>query len=137
MKRFLIGLALVLLPCVCLAGANSQKIEVVGATSNAVKAVTSTYKFSGYLESIYIDVTAPATQTVVVATSTETLLTATAVTADTLYRVRYPAVTSAGVAITSTNIACLLVQEPITVTVTSTQPLASTVGATIKFYNVK
>ena len=82
MKKILI-FAATLVATLCLAGADSVRIPALSGSSAAVVTKTSTHTFSGHLESIYIDVTAPATQTVVVATATDTLLTATAVTADT------------------------------------------------------
>jgi archaellum component FlaF (FlaF/FlaG flagellin family) len=138
MKRLLISLWL--MAGFAFAGADAKVIEVQNTSSNAASVVSNTYKFSGYLESIHIDVEAATTQTVVIATADDTLLTATAVTADTTYRVRYPITDAAGAAVgTITNQATrhLLVQEPLTVTVTSTQPTTNNVIVTPKFYNVK
>jgi len=136
MKRLLISLWLV--AGFAFAGADVKVIAVPNTSSNAATVVSENYKYSGYLESIHINVEAATTSTVVIATATDTLLTATAVTADTTYRVRFPAVDSTGAAIVgTTNIAHLLVQEPITVTVTATQPTVNDVFVTPKFYNVK
>lgn len=136
MKRLLISLWLV--ASFAVAGADSKKIVVEDASSAAIVTNSPSYKFYGILDSVHIDVTAPATQTVVIATATDTLLTATAVTADTTYRVRYPAVDSAGATVAgTTNIQHMLVGEPITVTVTSTQTNALDCGVTIKFDNLK
>lgn len=136
MKKLLISLWL--MAGFAFAGADAKVIDVPNTSSNAATVVSENYKYSGYLESIHINVEAATTQTVVVATATDTLLTATGVTADTTYRVRFPAVDASGAAVAGvTNIAHLLVQEPITVTVTSTQPTTNSVKVTPKFYNVK
>ena len=139
MRKLLISILVTALPFICLAGGDSIKV-VVEDNSSAVTNAVTTKGLTGYLESIYIDVTAPANQTVVIATSTTTLLTATAVTADTLYHVRYVTSDNAGADIgTVTNQVAkhLLVNEPVTVTVTSTQTNVLDTGVLIKVYDAK
>jgi len=137
MKRLLTQLALVLVPFVCLAGADSLKI-VVEDNSSAVTNSVTTSKLSGYIEYISVDVTAPATQTVTIASADATLLTLSAITADGIYRVRYPSVDASGTAVAgTTNIAHCLANEKLTVTITDTNPTETDTGIFFKLYNVK
>ena len=137
MKRLLISIALTVIPFVCLAGGDAENVAVTGNSSAVTNAVESS-KLDGYIEYIYIDVTAPATQTVTITSTDATILTATAVTADALYRVRYPAVDAAGTAVAgTTNIAHCLANEKLTITITDTNPTSTDTAVKFKMYNVK
>ena len=137
MRKLLIQIALVLLPCVCFAGGDSGKVDITGNLAGVTNVVESS-KLNGYIEYIYINVTAPATQTVTIASGDATILTATAITADTLYRVRYPAVDASGSAVAGvTNIAHCLANEKLTVTITDTSTNATDTSVLFKLYNVK
>ena len=140
MKRFIISIALSLVPFVCVAGGDSLKVAVSGTIAGTTNVVTTSHKFSGYLESVSIDVGSGATNTIVVSTATDTLLTLTSATADATYYPRYAVNNNAGAAIgvaTNDLIKHLLVQEPIVITVTSTQTNSVDLGVLIKTYNVK
>jgi len=133
MRKLLISILLT--ASVCLGVEDSNRIVVEDNVTGVTNAVTSTHKFTGQLESIYIDVTAPATNTVVISGDQGTIFTATGVTADTLYRPMFPVVDSAGSAIgTVTNQATkhFLAYESLTVTVTATQTNAIDTAVVIK-----
>ena len=135
MKKVFIITALSMLAATGFAGERNSLRTGVLDNHPAVTNSATTYALTGDLESIFIDVTAPATQTVTIATATTTLLTATGVTADTLYYPRYPVNDAAGAAIgsvTNQNAKHVLVSEPITITVTSTQTNTLDTFVTIK-----
>ena len=139
MRKFLLSIAVIAMPYIMWADADSLQLVVEDNSSAVTNSVTSK-KISGYIEYVYIDVTAPATQTVTVASGDATILTATAVTADTLYRVRFPVSDAAGATVGSvTNHAVrhLLANETVTVTVTSTQTNVLDTGVKIKLDNDK
>jgi len=124
MKKALIIATLLIVACSCFARDRDALTIAVRDNNPAVTNSATSIALTGDLESIYINVTAPATQTVTIATATTTLLTATDVTADTLYYPRYAVNDATGAAIgtvTNQNTKHVLVSEPITVTVTSTQ----------------
>jgi len=135
MKKVFTITALSMLAATCFAGERNSLRSGVLDNNPTVTNSTTTIALTGDLESIYIDVTAPATQTVTIATATTTLLTATGVTADTLYYPRYAINDAAGAAvgsITNNNTKYVLVSEPITITVTSAQTNTLDTFVTIK-----
>jgi hypothetical protein len=102
----------------------------VSGTGNAAK----TYVIRGELEAVHIDVTAPATNTVVVTSAQGTLLTKTGIAADVLYLPRLATHTSAGAAATfvggtndtaNTWYSKAAMAGPITVTVTGENAAAT------------
>ncbi len=129
MRKLLISIMLA--ACTCLAVEDSCKIVVPDTSSAAAVAVTTAHKFTGQLESIYIDVTAPATNTVVISGAEGTIFTDT-VTADALYRPMLPVVDTAGDAIADVYTKHFLAYEALTVTVTGTYSNATDAIITIK-----
>jgi len=124
MKKILISALMILVVGLVFADGNKEVIEIATTSSNSVSTATSKHLSEGYIESIYIDVTAPATQTVVVSTTDITLLTASGVTADTMYRPRYTANDAAGGVLqiaTNDAVKQYVYGSPISLSVTSTQ----------------
>ncbi len=122
MKKILIPVILAVAVGICLAGAEKNMEVIEDTSTTSAKTNTTTHAYSGYLESIYIDIPAASTCTVSVATSQQTLLTATSISADTLYRPRYVAHDAAGgiyqIATNSAVAACLALDK-LTFVVTS------------------
>lgn len=126
MKRILcpieILLALMVTCAVCMARTERNPIVVEDTSTTIAKTNTSLIAFSGYLEEIFIDIPSASTCTVTIASVRETLLTATSISADTLYRVRYPAYSSTGgVLAIATNdaVRACLFHDYLTVTVSN------------------
>lgn len=91
-------------------------------------------KIDGYVESIYIDVAAGSAQTVVIATSYDTILTATSVTNDANYRPRIAVCDVSGAALNAVTQALervFLSQDTVTITVTPTS--SATNDVTVRF----
>jgi len=137
MKKILIPFLIIVFCGVVLAGgANSIPLPVNGSVSGTIVTNTFGTAFNGYLESIYIDLdtTSAVTQTVVIATSQETLLTDT-ISADTMYRPRYPINNSSGdvVAIATNDYTrAVLANEQLTITVTTASTNVANVIVTPK-----
>jgi N-methylhydantoinase A/oxoprolinase/acetone carboxylase beta subunit len=137
MKKLFISACSILVPVILLAGVSSQKVVVESNYSGVTNSVT-TKKLIGYVDSIFIDISGTSTQTVTVASGDTTVLTATDVTADTVYRVRFPAHDSAGSAVAgTTNIQHMLVNETLTVTVVASSTTTNDVGVLVKLDNAK
>lgn len=119
MKKFL---AFLLIPAIAIADGFNVSIENKLNTTNSV---TTDMPYSGYLESLYVDVTGTTTGTLTVASSIGvTLLTAT-ISADTLYAPRYITVNNTGTQLAAgTNdwAKYLLNSEKLTVTLSDTAP---------------
>jgi hypothetical protein len=122
MKKILISISVILTGFSCFAGGGSDNtpITIEDNSASVTNIATTVNRFNGDLYGIYIDVAAGATNTLVIATAKETVLTATAVTADAWYRPVTKADTEAGVEIAAEYIPFLLVNEPLTITVTTT-----------------
>ena len=101
------------------AGMERNKLYIDDTYAGAGNQTNATsFEFSGYLDEIWIDMPLVSTCTVTIATSRETLLTATDITADTLYRPEYLIHDAAGNTTNDTTKACLFL-DWITVTVTN------------------
>ena len=132
MRKLLISIMMI--AGIAFAGENSVRVVAEGVKSGTTVTNTTTHLFTGQLESIYVDVTAPATNTVTISGKEGQLFQAT-MTADTIYRPRYAVVDSSGATVGSvTNQATkhLLVGEPLTVVVSGTFTNAIDCAVTIK-----
>jgi len=130
-KLFIYAIVCIALSVYVIAG---ERYPVKAKNTSTTIAITNTSEnaYSGYLEDIYIDIPSASTCTVSVATSRQTLLTATGISADTLYRPRYTVNDAAGgvLAIATNNAEkAYLWLDKITVVVTSNA--AATNDATI------
>lgn len=97
MKKVMVGMAAFIATSVALfAGMEDREFSctVIGAGTNSV-----TYVLRGTLEAVNVDVTAPSTSTVTVASDELTLFTKAGITADATYLPRAAAHTTAGAAI--------------------------------------
>ena len=133
MKKFLIGLTVVLAGFSCFAGGGSSVVVTIeDCASDVTNSVTTINRFNGDIYSIYVDVVAGATNTLVFATAKETICTLTDVVADATYRPVTTADTVAGVEIATEYIPILLTSEPLTITVTSSDAGTNDVLVIIK-----
>ena len=132
MKNLFIIIASMLVASGAFALEDSKTIAVDDNAAGTTNAVTDSHRFVGTLESIFIDIVAGSTNTITIATPSETLLTATAVTADAVYAVRYPVSDAAGSAIADVYTKRILANEKITVTVVSGSVAANTVKVEVK-----
>jgi len=122
MKKYFIPICLLVMVVFSFAGSERSKETIQNTSKTLIITNTTTHAYSGYLESIYIDIPSAATCTVTVATGDETLLTATAISTDTMYRPRYLAHSSVGgILAIATNDAVMkcLGMEKLTITVES------------------
>ena len=123
MKKLLIALMVVLCACGAFAGAggsDSTGNVITNCHDGVTNTLTTINRFNGDLYGVYINVASGATNTVTLATAKETVLTATDVVADAWYRPVTKADTEAGVEIAAEYVPFLLVNEPLTITVTTT-----------------
>jgi len=103
MKNFIVIASIILTCAVVLAESKVVVVTSVGVSSTAAK-TNETNLVQGELDGFYVDVASGATNGVVITSGRETLLSVSGITADTMYRVRFPAVTSSGAGVaTSTN----------------------------------
>ena len=130
MRKLLISIMLT--ACTCFGAEDSVKIAIPSTSSAGAVAVTSTHKFTGQLESIFVDVTAPSTNVVVISGAEGTIFTSASLTADTLLRPMLPVVGSTGSAISDVYTKHFLAYEALTVTITSTQTNVLDASVTIK-----
>ena len=124
MKKILILFTVFLAMFSGLVIGESRRIKHVVPNTSVTAIVTNTTlgEYSGYLESVYVDIPAASTCTVTIATADETLLTLTGITADAMYRPRYTAHSAiGGVLAIATNDAVMkcLAGEKLTVIVNS------------------
>lgn len=116
MKRFYSVLAALVIPVAVVLAADQVAVDLVGKADTT--STNTTHAISGFVESIFIDVTGTTASTVTVATASETLL-SVVVTADATYRPRILTHSTAGVVLgPSTNdySRILLLSAPLTVT---------------------
>ncbi len=137
MKKLFISIIAVLIASGVLAGENATRIVVADNHSGVTNSETTVYNFVGKLESIYIDISGTSTQTVTIASPYETLLTATAIAADTMYSPEYPVHDAAGSAISDVYTKRSLCNEKLTVTVTTASAGTNDVAITVKTSNTK
>jgi len=112
--------AMLLIPCMVFADGFPIAITSVASATTTVTTAGSPY--SGYIESIDIDITGVTTGTLTIASGTETLLSVT-LTADATYRPRYITHSSTGTALgggTNSYARYLLNREQFTVTLAET-----------------
>jgi len=115
MKKILISISVILTAIGCLAGGGSDVSYEVTGNAIGVTNVITTKKFSASLNSIYFEATALTTNSIVVVSPTETILTATVTAGDTIRpRVKLDGVD--GAAITAYE-EFVLVGEPLTITI--------------------
>lgn len=134
MKKILIGLVATLSAVLCLAGGGSDTTPqlIEDCSAGVTNSVTTINRFNGDLYGVYIDVAAGATNTVTIATAKETVLTATDVASDGWYRPVTTADNAAGAEIATEYIPYLLVAEPLTITVTTSDAGTNDVAVTIR-----
>jgi hypothetical protein len=125
MKKVLIPVfcVIVMLGAAVVLAADRITLPKVSSVTGETNSITSPFALDGFVEAIYVNVGASSTNTITVATPWETLLSVSGVTADTMYRVRVPTVTTAGSALSASNDyqRVLLASDKITVTVIGTQ----------------
>ncbi len=130
MKNFIVIASVILSCAVCLAESKVVVVTSVGVSSTTAK-TNETNLIQGELDGFYIDVAAGATNGVVITSGRETLLSVSGVTADTIYRVRFPAVDATGGAVaTSTNNKAVL-SDKLTIVATATSTGAADVKTSI------
>ncbi len=137
MKKVFISIVAVLIASGVMAEEDAKVIVVSDNNSGVTNVVTESYRFSGKLESIYIDISGTSTQTVTIASPFETLLTATGVTVDTMYSPEYPVHDAAGAPRADVFTKRSLANEKITVTVTTSSGGTQDVGVIVKTSNTK
>jgi len=122
MKRTIAGLAALGLVCAVVMANEGPALVLGPSYATHVTTNTTTEFYTGYLDSLYFDVTPVTTYTgtVVVATSRETLLTVTDLTADAVKRPRLAPCDVTGGSVASTNERPYLDTERLTFTVTAT-----------------
>lgn len=133
MKKLIIGWMVVLVACAVFAGSGTKApFFIEDCAANVTNSVTRVNRFDGRVDTVYIDVAAGATNTVTLSTATETILTATDVTTDTMYRPRVTTQTTTGVDNGVTNTAFFyLISDIVTVTVTSSDLGTNNVTVTL------
>ena len=134
MKKILIGLSVILLSVAGFAGDGSSISYVAEDNAIGVTNVITTKKFSASVYSLYFDVAAGTTNSVVVASPTETLLTKS-VTADDTFRPWTQIDNTSGAAVTTVYEEFLLVNEPLTITIIASDPGTNDVKVVIKTDN--
>ena len=118
--------------------ADSFVLQSDNVFSGATVTVTSGKLEGGFLESVYVDIQSARTTTVVIADATGLVLFTNKVTADTLFRPRYPVDSPAGTlytTATATNVVTrhFLCQETLAVTLSTSQTnTSSSVRVTVK-----
>lgn len=134
MKKILIGLSVILLSVAGFAGDGSKVSYTSTGNAIGVTNVITTKKFYASLYSIHFDVAAGTTNSVVVASPTETILTKT-VTADDTFRPWTQIDNTSGAAVTTVYEEFLLEGEPLTVTIIASDPGTNDVKVVIKTDN--
>ena len=137
MKKVFITIAAVLIASGVMAEEDALPIVIEDNHSGVTNVVTDSYRFSGKLESIFIDISGTSTQTVTIASPYETLLTATAIAADAMYSPEYPVHDAAGSAISDVYTKRSLANEKLTVTVTTVSGGTNDVKVIVKTSETK
>lgn len=134
MKKYLFTVVGVLLATVVLvvAKGNRWPATTVESCHLATTNAGETVQLNGYLDSVYVDIAAGTTQTVTIATTNETIITLTAITADAVYRPRIAAANVVGgsLGVTNAQERFLLCSEKLRITVETTSLTTNDVSVT-------